>query len=250
MEQKKKRRFSVEDDFMKSRTNVQLYGFMRCLSTTLPQGEKWKEYLLVSTFNKSKKVIMNVCGIGSAKTLKRHIDTLIAAELLEEGEIEVKDKKYPCYFFPQDFTGAYKLIDKTLLRVLVGCLSPLTIKIYLYLLNRNSLKNNYEFTIQELKEAFGYSPSTKTCDLFINDGLKVLKQLKIIDYDEIMKDYFDNKGNAAAKPVKVLTFIAVQCPDNLDKEFKNGQKSNRGQDKKATEGWTKKQPIQNSISKQ
>lgn len=45
-----KRRFSLEEDFMKYDTDDLVYGFMRLISTAKKINGEWKEYLLVKTF--------------------------------------------------------------------------------------------------------------------------------------------------------------------------------------------------------
>ena len=85
------------------------------------------------------------------------------------------------------------------------------------------MKENYEFTLNELKEALGYAVSTKTVDKGINVALKMLQELKIIDYYETMKEYTDNNGRLQKKPIKVLRWIAVECPENLKVEDKTSE---------------------------
>ena len=230
MEQEKKRRFSLDDDFMKSRINAPLYGMLRCLSTAMPTNEltpagnkKYKEYLPAETINNNRKWIMDVCGIGSVKTLNRHMELLQEKGLVELGKFESNGFTYPCYFFPFDYDGVYKLINKDLLFAIVTGLRDHALKIYLYLLNCSGMKENYEFTLNELKEALGYATSTKTVDKGINVALKMLQELKIIDFYETMKEYTDSNGKFQKKPIKVLRWIAVECPENLKVEDKTSE---------------------------
>lgn len=109
------RRFSLEDDFMNFKTNDLLYGFMRGLSTARPiENDKWQEYLPIKTFKKNKKLIAGICDC-STRTIERHIDKLFEAGLLNEGveivEQNGKQYEYPCYWFPFDEEGKYKLVD-------------------------------------------------------------------------------------------------------------------------------------------
>ncbi len=53
------------DNFMKSRIDARLYGFMRCLSAIEPD-----EGLLKSTLTMNKKAAMEVC---TPKTFTRHV---------------------------------------------------------------------------------------------------------------------------------------------------------------------------------
>lgn len=74
---------------------------------------------------------------------------------------------------------------------------------------------DYEFTLIELKSALGYSTSTKTVDKSLNLSLKILKELKIIDYYDTMTKYTDKNGKLQEKPVKKLRFITTECPEAL-----------------------------------
>lgn len=209
-QQEHKRRFSLEEDFMKSRINAQLFGFMRCLSTAMPKGDKWEEYLLKSTFNKSKKILMDVCGIGTTKTLKRHIDSLIEAGLVEEGVMRSNGKEYPCYYFPFDYDGNYKLIEKDLVRYLVETRSSIAIKVYLYLLNCSTAKKDYEFTITEISKALGYAPSSQSPEATIRNCLQSLKREGIINYVDTYKQKKDDTTDKIIPvPIKILKFVVV-----------------------------------------
>lgn len=215
MEQKQnKRRFSLEDDFMKTRTDTHLYGFMRCLSTAMPDGEgKWKEYLLVSTFNKSKKVVMGVCGIGTQKTLKRHIDDLIAANLIEVGSIKVKGKDYACYFFPFDYDGNFKLLDKELVRYMVDTGNAMTIRTYLYLLNCSTAKKDWEFSCKEIVEALGYDREYQPMQKTVGNILDALKKCGLINYIDTYKTHIDDAtGREVPEPVKILKSVSLEKP--------------------------------------
>lgn len=219
-----KRRFSIDEDFMKARIDAHLYGFMRCLSTARPAtreelNEKPKceqtEYLLASTLNKSKKIIMDVCGIGTTKTFRRHILDLIEAGLIEEGKIKVKNEKgkeyeYDCYFFPFDYDGNYKLIDKEFLRYLVDTGNAMSIKVYLYLLNCSTAKDNWVFTINEISVALGYARSTQTAESVIKDCLECFKRQGIVEYVDTYEQVMDAAtGESKPVPKKVLKFVAV-----------------------------------------
>lgn len=218
MEQQNKRRFSLEDDFMKTRSDTHLYGFMRCLSTAMPDGEKngkpqWKEYLLKSTFNKSKKVVMDVCGIGTPKTFKRHIDDLIEAGLIEEGKITVKDKDYACYFFPFDYDTNFKLIDKELVKYMVDAGNGMTIRVYIYLLNCSTAKKDWEFTLKEIVEALGYNREYQPLQEVVGNVLDMLQKCGLINYIDTYKTHIDGAtGREIPTPIKILKSISAVCP--------------------------------------
>ena len=208
-----KRRFSLDDDFMKTRADTHLYGFMRCLSTAMPDQSnpgKWKEYLLVSTLNKSKKIIMGVCGIGTTRTFKRHLDELIAAGLVEEGKITVKGKDYACYFFPYDYDGNFKIIDKELVRYMVDTGNAMTIRVYLYLLNCSTAKTDWKFTQREIVKALGYAEDYQPMSKTVNNILDALKKCGLINYVSTWEQRVDDAtGKTIPTEYKILKSVST-----------------------------------------
>lgn len=223
--------FSLEQDFMNWKTNDLLYAFMRCLSTAKPEVEdgkmvktannkvKYREYLPIKTFKKNKKLIAGICNCNP-KTIDRHIEKLAEAGLLDEGievvEINGKEYDYPCYWFPYDYDGAYKLIDKEIINYLVNTRNSHAIRIYLYLLNKYQWKKDYLFTIQEIREALGYAASTQSCDVLIKNVLASFKAEGIIKYERHIEER-DVGGLIDTKIVPVERMMLKYVLDDANK---------------------------------
>lgn len=208
------RRFSLEEDFMTFNTNDLLYGFMRAISTAKKKEDnsvQYEEYLPIKKYKQEKKLIQNICGV-SPKQFKRYFDRLFEAGLVEEGIYTVsKDGRiyeYPCYYFPYNYDGKYKLIEQEMVRYLVNTRNAHSIRIYLYLFNCSTIKDDYIFTIGEIKKALGYAESTKTADSAIKDVLNSFKKEGVIRYTieqcEIVNDY----GRITQTERMVLKFVA------------------------------------------
>lgn len=195
--------FSLEEDFMNWKTNDLLYAFMRCLSTAKPEVEegkmvktannkvKYREYLPIKTFKKNKKVIAEICGC-TTRTIDRQLEKLFECGLLDEG-VEVitmngKEYDYECFWFPYDYDGTFKIVDKDVIEYLVHTRNGQAIRIYLYLLNKYQWKKDYVFTIQEIKEALGYSATTKTVDTLIKNVLASFKAEGVIKYEKFYEE--------------------------------------------------------------
>lgn len=135
------------------------------------------------------------------------MDALIAAGLVKEDTFTADEKEYPCYIFPCDYDGVYKIIDLDMLKYLVSTRNNHAIRIYLYLLNCNSLKQNYTFTYKEIKKALGYSENTD------NDCIKYVLQSfnreGVIKYHKEIFYKLDTKGNTVAVEEMVLDFIVT-----------------------------------------
>ena len=223
MEQTIQRRFSLEEDFMNFKTNDLLYGFMRGLSTARPiENGKWQEYLTIKEFKKNKKLIAGICDC-STRTIERHIDALFEAGLLDEG-VEViskngKEYEYEVFWFPYDYDGNYKLIDQDVVKYLVNTRNSQAIRIYLFLLNKFQWKNNYIFTIQEIKNALGYAESTKSCDALIRDCLASFKAEGLIRF-ETVEVPIDTSDDLRAKTYKMrLDYVCARSAELPNRNF-------------------------------
>ena len=204
------RRFSLDEDFMNYKTDDLLYGFMRSLTTTKPVDDKnrpevkHEEYLLVKNFQKYKKVVQGVCGVGP-RAINDKIKKLIEAGLVELGEIDGK----PCYYFPYDYYGVYKIIGGDMLQYLVSTRNAHAIRIYLFLLNCRSQKEDYVFTIREIKQALGYAVRTQTCDVFITNVLESFQKEGVIKYAKIWETVINDFGKETPTERYLLKFIAT-----------------------------------------
>lgn len=222
MEQQKTRRFSLDEDFMNYGTNDLLYGFMRCLSTARPATKEeleerpncsQTEYLLQSTFIKDKKTIAGICGC-STQTINNRLKRLIDCGLVEEGvhEVERNGKlyQYKCYYFPFDYNGNYKTLNKEMVQYLVFTRNAHAIRIYLYLLNCSTMKKDYMFTIKEISKALGYADTTQTAEKAIRCVLTSFKKEGVIKFENIYDSlYNDVNGTVTQTPKMVLKFVAT-----------------------------------------
>lgn len=212
---KNPRRFSLDEDFMKYDTDDLVYGFMRSISTATPELDgsgKYKEYLTKKRFQEEKKVIAGICGT-TAKTISNRLNKLIERGLVEEGTIIVdkqeKSYEYECYYFPYDYYGIYKIIEQEMVAYLVNTRNSQAIRIYLYLLNRSAVKEDYVFTIKEIKLALGYSESTKSADKVISDVLESFQREGLIKYENKWFTCVSDRGGETKTERKVLKFIAT-----------------------------------------
>ena len=219
---KNPRRFSLDDDFMKSKCDDLVYGFMRSISTSrdataeeLKAHPKIKriEYLTLKKFQEEKKVIQVICGC-SPKTITNRVKKLIEEGLVKEKIHIVKDNngeehKYPCYIFPYDYDGIYKVISQEMVSYLVATRNSQAIRIYLYLLNCSTQKEDYVFTIKEIKKALGYAESTKSADKIIKMVLDSFSKEGVIKFDKEWQEIINPNGKQTRTERMILKFIAT-----------------------------------------
>lgn len=203
------RRFSLEEDFMNFKTNDLLYGFMRSISSAMPDGDKYKEYLYLKKFQEEKQTIAKICDVSS-RTINNQLTKLIECGLVEEGKIKVEGHEYPCFFFPYDYDGKYKLIEKEMVSYLVATRNSQAIRVYLYLLNCSTQKENYVFTVQEIKKALGYSSTTKTADKMIGYILESFQKEGLLRVEREWFDCVSYYGNQNKTERMVLKFVATK----------------------------------------
>lgn len=215
------RRFSLEEDFMNFNTDDLLYGFLRSLSTAEPLYEKGKlngkyeEYLTKKDYLKNKRAIAAICGC-STRTVERHLERLFEMGLLEEGikEVNILNKDgteshydYPCFWFPYDEKGRYKILEKDMISYLVATRNAQCIRVYLYLLNKYEWKPDYSFTLLELQKALGYSENTKGLSTMFGNIVDSLAREGIIRYENTY-EYIQEGEELHKVPRKVLKFVA------------------------------------------
>lgn len=213
-----KRRFSLDEDFMNYKSNDILYGFMRSISTSMPtpgEKEQRKEYLLVSTYKKHRKELKSILNMTD-KGISKNLDKLIELGLVQEGTMKSGNNEYACYYFPYEYDGTFKYISVDLLWYLVNTASSNVIRVYLYLLNKSTLKEDYVFTLKEIKAALGYAESTKTAEGMIRSCLACLKTQGIIDFIKDWQEQYNPVGVMNKTERMVLKFVATDVSISND----------------------------------
>lgn len=205
------RRISLDDNFMnyKSGSDI-LYGFM--LNRATYNKDEDILYLTKSKFNRIRSSLKMLFNNEGRTFIIDNINKLKKAGFIEEGMVRTaQNPATPSYIFPNQAYKRYKIISNDLLLYLVCTRNSLAVRIYTYLLDKYEWKKRegeyYDFTIKELKKAFGYSASTKTCGELIKLNLLSLKREGIIDYED---EYIYDENNTPL-PTKVLTFVAASC---------------------------------------
>lgn len=198
------RRFSLEENFMNYSTDDLLYGIMQYLATYHPTDEEL--YLSKKNLTKNKKEIYALCDLN-ARSLKRHLEKLIDAGLIEEKELS--------YTFPYDFDERYQIIDWEMLWYVVSTRNKFAIKIYVYLLNKflwkQTTKEHYIFTTQELVEALGYSSCRNyVAESAINNVLESFSREGVISFSNYYEEHLFDNGTSVPTPKKRLDFVAAK----------------------------------------
>lgn len=213
MEQNYTRRFSLERDFMDYDSNDLLYGALQYLATYHPELKML--YLTKKNYTKSKKELMNLCGLDS-RGIKRHLDRLIEKGLIKEKTIYVGENKveYECFTFPYNHKDKYQIVNNEMLWYVVSTRNKQAVRIYIYLLNKYNWKSqsgdSYEFSNKELVEVLGYSTNGKNslASSLVSNILESFKREGIIDYSEYYETRIDNCGREIPTPKKSLNFVA------------------------------------------
>lgn len=99
-----------------------------------------------------------------------------------------------------------------MLEYLMMTKNDLSLKVYLYLFNKN-YKENYEFTITELMKAFGYSINYSPASKAIGIVLAELQELGIIFYQDGFRQIFLPDNNSIGSPIKILLSIRTTPPE-------------------------------------
>ena len=95
-----------------------------------------------------------------------------------------------------------------MLKYLINTRNLHVIRIYLILLNFYSYKQEYVFTINEIKEQLGYAESNKDFNKIIQDILISLKREGIIKIEKFWEDCVSNTGKRVPSPRYRLLFVA------------------------------------------
>lgn len=135
-----------------------------------------KRVVIKKDFRKAVKEQLKV----NNRQLKIFMDTLIELGLVEED----KDR----YYWNPLTTDFIKLKPSTI-RYCVKVLSPITFKVYCYLMSKKcihdkyEMKENYFFSCTDLLKVCGYEKTGRNVEM-MNQILFSLKRLKLIDFNE------------------------------------------------------------------
>lgn len=213
----RKRRLSLEDNFMNYSVDDILFGAMYYLATYHPEEKKL--YLTKKNFTKNKTIIKAVCGEISTQQLNRHL-----AKLMEDGLIQEKDMKsggetYPSYIFPYEYKEKYQLVENEMLWYIVSTRNAQAVKLYIYLLNKFNWKQKendyYIFTNKELIGALGYSTNSANnlANTMINNVLESFSREGVIKFESFYEEMIAANGKTVPTPKKRLLFVASSKND-------------------------------------
>ena len=208
----RKRRFSLEDNFMNYSVDDILFGAMYYLATFHPTKRVF--YLTKKKFTQNKNIIKKACDV-STQTLNNHLKKLLEHGLIQEQEIKSGGVAYPSYTFSYKYKEKYQLIDNEMLWYIVTTRSQQAIKLYIYLLDKYNWKKsngeNYIFTNTELLKAIGYSTnsSNQKASSVVNNILESYLREGVIKYETFYEEIILPNGKTVPSPRKRLTFVAV-----------------------------------------
>lgn len=213
-----KRRFSLEEDFMKGNVNDIIYGKLQAISKI---NDKKQRYSHSTDFNlKELAAKLQV----SDRTISRHLKSLEAAGFIVKGkELNQEGKMKSCFFLPYNVNERYKLIPTTTLEFLLDVAKPKVIKAYLYFLDKYSwkakTKETYVFTNEEVMTGIG---------LKINDS-KNYQQMRnilisLVNHGLISYVEFRHKGVIPNKRLTSVSLVVKGLEKETEKEFAQEQK--------------------------
>ena len=203
---KDKRRIPIEENWFHKNVNDIIYGFMLSMATRIPEGKNvWDVRLNKKEFKRQIKYLRSLLEITDNRTLKNKI-----LAIQEQGYI-TEDEEF--YYFSH-FDGYYYIINNDMLSYLSKTFSSPALKIYIYLAFRNNAIKNYNFSINELKQKFGYSKDTHSGIVeTISYQISSLKKCGILNYRIDYKII-----NNIPIPHYVLLDIATDVPTDIKKE--------------------------------
>lgn len=210
-EKVKRRRLSLEDDFMNYSTDDLLFSAMLYLATFHPEAGKL--YLTKKNYEKNRKNFYNLCDdTSNAKTLKRHLDKLIEKGLVAEENIKSGGEAYPSYVFPYDYNKKYQLVESEMLWYVVSTRNRQAVKVYIQLLNWYLWKkeNNdvFVFTNKDIMKALGYSTDNKLASSAVSNILDSFAREGVVKIETYYESHIDDKGITTPTPKKRLLFVA------------------------------------------
>lgn len=200
---KEKRRFSMEDKFMKNKkVNDILYGYLQATSH-LDKDNKRFVYEDKVNFSNIEKILDN--GMKRV-TLSRNFNFLLETGFVEKGQTEdLHGNIVDVYFLPYDKKSLYQMINIDTLNYLVKGTNANVIKVYTYLLNKYNWKtkenSKYVFTKKEILQKVGSSTTNQRDYDKVNVILDVLIKLKLI---EIESFYCENKNSMPTPKIRLL----------------------------------------------
>lgn len=222
----KVRRISLEDDFMDWRKDDIMYAYLLAMADFRMQDGIL--CLEKEVYYDCFEDIMEACDYKSKTSLRTNIKKWIESGLIEEKVIKEKDKKIPVFVMKNyDEKGKiYQMVDLQILMKLTDTKSKHCIQIYTYLLNKYKFKKKYNethseekfynFTLNELKLALGYSNKYLTnarVNQRINNILQDLKISGYIDYEIKYESKLLDDERIIQTPIRTLTFVAQSIED-------------------------------------
>lgn len=209
-EKVRKRRLSLEDNFMNYGIDDLLFGSMYYLATFHPEVRKL--YLTKKNYAKNRKNFYNLEDGGNAKTLKRHLDKLIEKGLVAEEDIKVNGENYPSYVFPYETDTKYQLVEAEMLWYIISTRNRQAVKIYIQLLNwylwKEKTDEHFVFTNKDIMKVLGYSPDNKVASSMVSNVLESLSREGVIRYENYFEEYVADNGCIVPTPKKRLLFVA------------------------------------------
>ena len=206
----RKRRLSLEDNFMNYGIDDLLFGSMYYLATFHPGAEKL--YLTKKNYAKNRKNFYNLEDGGNAKTLKRHLDKLIEKGLIAEEDIKVNGETYPSYTFPYKYDEKYQLVEAEMLWYVISTRNRQAVKIYIQLLNwylwKQETNEQFIFTNKDIMKVLGYSPDNKLASSTVSNVLESFAREGVIKYENYYEEHINDEGKSVPTPKKKLLFVA------------------------------------------
>ena len=169
-----KRRFCVDEPLLADKNiSYEVYGKLQLESEFKGRGEP----RMIKMTTATKKEYLKESGI-SESTWKRKISALEKKGLI----IKIKANEY---MLPEYGKTYFLISDKTLSHLLTTATAEV-LKIYAYLGNKSTNKNNYCFTKTELVATLGWSATNrKTTFKKIDEILNCLLDAKLIELEQI-----------------------------------------------------------------
>lgn len=220
-----KRRFPMEDNFMKgnkkisrSKPNDMLYGYLQMISTTdgkISNVSKKVERRFIYKSDYSHVKVEEYFGyddkgkpVFSRKNVERAMRVLKQYGYVRETKvIGLKGNIVKAYELPYNVDEIFQYIDLDTLQFMLRTCNPNVIKLYIFFKYKYfCFGNEFIFTQKMLlEECFGLSSNTRNKIVVdeLKDRLKILKLLGLIDWCEFTM--INNEGKPV--PRKKLLFV-------------------------------------------